>query len=372
MSDWQAVLFFLILWTILLVTASIVLVDEGTIGVVFRFRKFQRVLRPGLRFIIPVIESVEHHVTQTHQHELPDDPEKIDRIHDIPEPGKKLPFRVLQAGKDAALFYVKEKDAGDPSIDPRNPLTKWHTSNFDGLPEDMKEGIVTDSLNEPLTGEIAFVIEWNLEEDDDEKIRQFIKNVSPEEGRNRYEEVRKRMEDMVGRSLQELLGPITLGHARDRMTLFSEVIRMRLEELVGERSRDAVDLRPWGIHINDAYIKSIHPGRRVNEARADAATALSRKIEGIRDAEKEAETIRLKAEADAFAEEQKGIGEAKRIKAMADAMKDENARFLAALDVTETVAKEANLIITSSADGALATSIVAMAKGTTEALKDKK
>lgn len=371
MTVFSIVVFFLITWTILIVIASIVLVDAGSIGVVFRFRKFQRVLRPGLNFIIPVIESVERHVTQTHQHELPDEPEKIDRLHDIPEPGKKLPFRVLQAGRDAAIFYVEEKSADDPTIDPGNPLTKWRTSNFDGLPEDMKEGVSKDSLNEPITSEIAFVVEWNLVTDDDEKIRQFIESISPEGGRNRYEEVRKRIEDMVGRSLQELLGPVTLGHAMERMSLFSEMIKIRLETLVGERARTSGDLRPWGIHIGDAYIKSIHPGRRVNEARADAAAALSKKQETIRNAEAEAEAIRVRSEADAFAEEQDGIGKAKRIKAMAEAMKDENARFLTTLEVTETVAEKANFIIASQ-DGGLAATIAAVAKGTTDALKDKK
>ncbi|KKT12592.1 MAG: Band 7 protein [Parcubacteria group bacterium GW2011_GWC1_43_30] len=273
------VISFLSVWIILIVFIGLTPVKTGSIAVVFRFRRFVRIMQPGLNFRIPLIESVEYYSTQTHQEELPAEADMIDRVHDVAEAGKKLPFRVLMKGKGEAIFYIKKTE--------------------------------TD---------------------------------------NREEEVRKRIEDMASRTLQELLGPVTLGHAQEMMPLFSLLIRERIEILVGEKGEGD---RPWGIHIRDAYIKSIHPGRRVNEARADAAASVSKKQEAIRVAEGVATATRLQADADAFSEQRKGEGEAARIGAMAVVMTDDNARFIATLDVAEQVLPKANLVVMPSDLGAI-------------------
>lgn len=361
MTIFWIVMGFLLVWAILLVIASIVVVETGSIAAVFRFKKFRRVLKPGLNFIIPIFESVERYLTQTHQHELPDEPENIDRVNDTPERGKKLPFRVLQSGKEEAIFYVR-KDEGDPTIIRDSPITAWNAVHFQELDEPKKKSLEEDSLHAPLTSENAVVVEWHLDGSNRDSIENFIQNVTPESGRNREDEVRKRMEDMVARTLQELLGPVTLGHAREMITLFSMLIKERLEILVGEKPDPNIGPadKPWGIHIRDAYIKNIHPGRRVNEARADAAASVSKKQGTIRDAEAKAEATRVQADADAFSEGRKGEGEAARITAMAGAMKDENARFVATLDVAEQVLPKANTIIVPAGDMGVIASVLAL------------
>ena len=343
------ILGFLVIWTILLGIASVTLIKTGSIGAVFRFRKFVRTLQPGLNFVIPIIESVEYYSTQTHQEELPAEADDIDRVNAVPAPGKKLPFRVLMSGSGEAIFYVK-KSLGDPSIVANRPITAWNTVHIQDLDETRRKALEEDSLHAPLTGEIAVIVEWHLERDDESSIKDFVQNVTPESERDREEEVRKRIEDMASRAVQEFLGPVTLGHAREMMPLFSLLLTERLEILVGEKPdpNTGVADRPWGIHIRDAYIKSIHPGRRVNEARADAAAAVSQKQGVIRDAEGKAEATRVQATADAFSEEQKGKGEATRIREMAAVMVDDNARFVATLDVAETVLPKANTIIMPS------------------------
>ena len=369
MTIFQIVMGFIFVWAVLLLVISAVLVETGSIAVVFRFKKFRQVLEPGLNFIIPFIESVERYSTQTHQHELPAEPENIDRTNDIPEEGKKPPFRVLQSGKEEAIFYKKKPYflfvQGD------NPLAEWEQIHFQALDLATRKGLEEDSLHAPLTSEIAVVVEWYLESSNRISVEDFIRNVTPESGRDREEEVKKRAEDMVARTLQELLGPVTLGHAREMIPLFSLLIKERLEILVGEKPdpNTGVTDKPWGIHIRDAYIKSIHPGRRVNEARADAAASVSRKQETIRDAEAQAEAVRVRADADAFSEQRKGEGEAARIGAMATVMKDENARFIATLDVAEQVLPKANTIIVPAGDASVIASVLALGK---EMGKDKR
>ncbi len=303
---------FLFVWVVIIGIIGVTLVKTGSVAVVFRFRKFVRVLQPGLNFVIPLIESAEYYSTQTHQDELPDEADNIDRMNDSPAPGKKLPFRVLLSGMGEAIFYMKKAES-DTSVTANDPITAWNQVRFQDLDPDRKKALEEDSLHAPLTGEIAVVVEWYLKGNDENSIKDFIQNVTPESGRNREEEVRKRIEDMASRALQEFLGPVTLGHAREMMSLFSLLIKERLEILVGEKpDPPAADDKPWGIHIRDAYIKSIHPGRRINEARADAAASVSRKQGAIRDAEGKATATRVQADADAFSEQRKGEGEALR------------------------------------------------------------
>ena len=140
---------------LLLLTLSIFFIESGSLGAVFRFGKFRRVLEPGLNFIIPIIERVERYSTQTHQHELPDEPENIDRVSDVPPEGKKHPYLVMHAGKETAIFY-KKKDSSDPSIDPDRPTSRWEQVPFDKLDKETKEGL-SDSLHVPLTSELSAV-----------------------------------------------------------------------------------------------------------------------------------------------------------------------------------------------------------------------
>ncbi len=344
---------------LLYILLSLRTVEAGSIGAVFRFGKFVRAVRPGLQIVLLFVEKLEVYSTQTHQDELPDEPEYVDRVNDNPEPGKVSPFRVLHRGAKEAVFYEKT-NAWQQSLDPDNPLSGYREKRWAQFSPDEQRSMEEDSLHAPLTSEIAVAVEWYLD-NTNTAVQQFVENVEPVNGRSREEEVTKRMVDMANRTLQELLGPVTLGHARDLMAVFSALIKLRLEELVGERGRNN---KPWGIHIRDAYVKNIYPGRRVNEARANAAASVSNKQTTIRNAEAEAEATRQRAEAEAHQarvqadatahatrvnadakaheETKKGEGEAGRIKAMAEVMKDDNAKWLAQLDVAEQVLPHVN------------------------------
>lgn len=352
---------FLVVWAILIAIAGLTLGRTGEVAVVFRFGTFYRVLLPKTfpYFTIPLIDRVERYSTQVHQHELPDEPENIDRLNDIALPGKKLPFRIPHKGMAEAVFYVrKEYDVntrtGDP-FDSSRSMGELKRVRFSELPDAVQTAMQEDSLNAPLTSEAASVFEWRLKSEE-AHVRDFIQNISPEEGRTREEEVRKRAEDMITRTLQEYLAPTTLGHAIEMAPLFNRLVRERLEELVGEggaRAGGSSD-RPWGIHVGEAYLKPIHPGHTINDARAKAGATISNKFGTIRDAEAESAATRVKADANAFAEQRKGEGEAARIGAMTAVMRgNDDARFLAALDVAAEVLPKANLVIMPSDLGAI-------------------
>jgi regulator of protease activity HflC (stomatin/prohibitin superfamily) len=369
---WILVGLTLFLSSLYLVLSSIVTIDSSTVGFVFRWKKFRRVITPGLNFIIPVIEKVEIHSTATRQMELPDEPENIDRVSEVAPPGKKLPFRVPHKGMEEAYFYVKEEydvnaRTGNP-FDNTLPLHKLKLVRFHELPDQTQKAMQADPLNAPLTSEPPVAFEWHLKADDEKSIRDFIENVSPEAGRDRETEVRKRAEDTVSRILQEYLAPTTLGHAIYMAPLFSKLIKEELEILVGEKpdpKTGTID-RPWGIHIGEAFLKPFIVGRTINTARAEAAAAVSRKQDAIRISEGEAEATRnkaaaaadatrLQAEADRESEVKKGEGEAGRIAAMAKVWAtNPQAQVIAELDVKERgyEAYEKNTTVTTYAPGA--------------------
>src|SRR3989344_7866460 len=159
----------LFICVILLILLSIVTIESGSVGAVFRFGKFRRVLTPGLKLIIPLLEMVEEHSTQTHQNELPDEPENIDRTSDVPAEGKKHPYRVIFSGKEEANFYRKKPGKEkSPGL-----LKNYDVIRYTDLSEDEKRALDGDSIHAPLTGEVAVVVEWHLEEGA-KSMRRFI------------------------------------------------------------------------------------------------------------------------------------------------------------------------------------------------------
>jgi hypothetical protein len=327
------------------------------------------VLGPGLKNIIPLIEEVDVLSTATRQMELPDEPENIDRVSEVAPPGKKLPFRIAHKGMEEAIFYVRDDyDAGSRTGEPfdsSSELENLKKVRFSQLPDSTQEAMKTDSLNAPITSEASAVFEWHLKADDD-SIKKFIENVSPEAGRDRETEIRKRAEDMIAKILQEYLAPTTLGHAIEMAPVFNRYIKRELEYMVGEKKRPESEVeKPWGIQIGEAYLKPLYPGHSVNIARAEAAAAVSNKFTTLRNAEAEAGSIRTRAEAKAHEtrvqadadkdkEIKKGEGEAGRIAAMAEVWKNNpHAKDIAELDVRERFAEayQNNATVTTYAPG---------------------
>jgi len=359
----------LVLALVFLAIASYIMVDTGQVGATFLFGRFSRVLFPGLNWLIPLFERVEFHSVQTHQIELPTDAENIDR-NDPPAPGKKSPYRILHKGLKEATFYVrKDYDNTDPNANPFDnslPLKKLDKVLFRQLHPNVQEALEIDSINAPLTSEASVVFEWHLKSDEKDlkvvrkSLENFITNVSSEDGRDREEEVRKRADDMVSRVLQEILTPVTLGHATYMSSLFSKIIKERLEILVGEKPADPDAPKPdtgdknagdpdrsWGLHVGDAYLKPLNPGKRINEARADAGAAVSNKQKTILDAEaKKQEEILLgeaakqrkvlDSEAKKLSLINEGEGEAGRMKAKAQVFAEvPEAQLIAQFDLEE-------------------------------------
>lgn len=293
------VVFAVLAWLIYLAYASSINVHSGHVVAVFRFGRFDRVLRPGLNFIVPLIETTEKYPTQTQQFELPDDPEKIDRENKNPEPGKTLPLRVVHKGMEEARYYVRKewdpKNTREDPFDNTRPLSELKKVRFPELPESVQKALEDDILNSPLTSEASGVIEWHIE-GTDKSIEQLIENLHAEGDRDRVEEVRKRATDMVAKLLQEHVSPTTLGHAIFMAPAFNALLREEMEFLVGEKTRTGTPHdRPWGIHIDNAYLKPFDPGKTINKGRADAESA---KYQTIRSSEGQAAATRNQAAAE--------------------------------------------------------------------------
>lgn len=401
MPNYQIVLGSLMLFiAILLLVLSFTTIQTGYVAAVFQFGRFDRNLLPGPHFLIPGVEKAEIYPTTTKQFELPDEPENIDRINDAAAPGKKLPYRINHKGMQEARFYVTEdffnnkKRYIDENLDPFDntvPLTDLKQVHFSELPPRTQEAIRSDSLNAPLTGEWSAVFEWFLKGTDEKTIKQFIETVSPEGGRDRIEEVRKRADDIVASILRQYLAPTTLGHADFMADSFNKVIKQELEIMVGEKKRkeqtasqsatqepESED-RPWGIQIGTAFAKSPNAGRHVNTARAEAASAVSIKLKDITLAEgrASASVIETKASADnivttANANKKKrikeGEAEAKNIEDMAAAVMKPGGKFIMTNATAREVLPKARVIITPAGNTAMA-NILALGESITDELK---
>jgi len=350
MTTFEANLLFLTVALVLVAYMAATTVETSTMGLVFRFGKLVRILDPGLKFIWPFIERVEIHLTPPRQHELPTDPEFIDRISAVPPLGKLAPFRINHPPEKKAYFYRKRAGAG-------TGLDAYELIHFNDLTDEEKKTMEDDPLQTALQSEIAVAVEW-YPPTDFASVENFINNVSPTAGRDRTEEVRRRISDMVAFALQDLLGRVTMRHATEMMLVVSEEIQRRIEVLVGEKTdpNTGEKEKPWGIHISKLYIKQIYGGQTIATAMSNASAALANKQEVISIAEGEAQAVRTKAEADKFAaeraaeaaaytEEQRGKGEAKALEAMATAMEKPNARFLATLDAAREVLPKTRIIM---------------------------
>ncbi|MBX4206510.1 hypothetical protein KW784_01865 [Candidatus Parcubacteria bacterium] len=309
-------------------------IETGTVAAVFRFGKLVRKLDPGLGLTLWPIERVEVYPTSTNQIELPDESQNIDRDNDNPPPGKTKPYFVPHKAMTEAVWFLKK--AEDLSDDDPASYNKVH---WKGLGEDVKEAIAKEALHAGITAEWAAIVEWHLKGDTWEHVLNFVQNVSPEAGRNRKAEVRKRFDDEVSHFLGDILAPVTFGHASERLALFSTMLKERLEIAIGEITSSTSDPadKPWGIDVGKAFLKTPYSGRRVNEARADAVKATAER-EGMK-ARAEGEKAQKIAtfDAEAHGTRVNGQAEADALTAMAKAMKEPGAQELRALQVAEKV-----------------------------------
>lgn len=344
-------------------------VASGTASALFFLGKFARPLKPGPYVIIPILNKTQTHSTKPHQQELPNEQNRIDRVSEVPPVGMNAPYRITHPDMKSARFWVKDGyDEGvrtDPfPFDNTRSLSEMKEVGFEQLPDSIQGNMKLDMLAAQMISEIAFPIEWSIHV---EFIQNFIENVSDEYGVDRTEEVRRRCDDLVRKLLDEHLSSMTLRHSIYMASVFSKIIKTELEILVGEKPDPATNERcekPWGIDISKAYIKSFSPGVTVNKAMANASAAMGEiqvaesqshskqitanadKYAAERAAEAAAYTKKQLADAERYAETFKGLGEANRIRIMAKAVDNDNARFIAALDVAEQVLPKTTMILT--------------------------
>ncbi len=389
---------FLITLGLLIVASSfITIIETGEIATVERIGKLREdvILDPGPHFKLPLADKINRISTRVREDEFAANPEFIDRTEGNVLPGKKEPIRILHKGTGTAVFYVeRDKDV---------PLTKWDKVDFEtyldrtspkekasgsvidpgaDLPVDQKKraerkkSIENDPLQQPITTEVQFVVEWQISE---EEAIKFVRNVGSEET------ALKRMEDTVSRALQEFLGPTTAGHASEVMSHVSSIIEERIQILVGQIEDPELvkaneegtktyipcdeegdkNKRPsWGVKVINAYIKSINPGRTINLARNEAAKAVADKVKSIEASEARAEDVRLLSEANAKkdvlnARAQKkvkkleGEGEAERLGAIAEKVATPEGKFILQNETARQVLTNAKAIVMPSDLGAI-------------------
>lgn len=365
----------LVVGTLIVVTLSWVLgglttVKTGSTLAVYRFGELNRKADPGLNILLPGIDEGESYTTATQQDELPAEQQEIDS-------GARQPYRVLHQGKTEAFFY--ELKSGTDSLSEDDPA-KYEKTHYKDLPP-ARQAELVDALHVPLTSEMTYALGWRIALEDLEQLRNFVTNVSPKEGRNRAEEVRKRLEDITGSVLQAVLGHVTLAHAEVRIPLLSRLVKEEIEKVVGETSHlEKMDECPWGVNIVQGLIKGLTGGRRINESRANAGAAENDKVAEIARAEGAKKAQELKADADAYAkmrgaeasayeEKMRGQGERDYLQAVAESMSTPEGRYAAALGAAERVLPNAKLVLGNST-GAMA-DIIALGAGVVQAMTEK-
>ncbi|MEK7148250.1 MAG: hypothetical protein AAB758_03045 [Patescibacteria group bacterium] len=300
----------LALMFLIYLVGSFVITPATHFDVVFRLGKFHRIKWAGPGVVWLGFETRERYSIATHHEEIPAEPEKVYRGDPPVPPGMREVIRIPHSGLREAYFWVKKEykhgeerwETEDPFDNalPRSELTRVR---FSELPGHIQEAMEADSIHSPLTAEWAVIFTWSLKSDagkriTQENIKNFIENVNPQVGRDREQEVRKRGEDVIVGAMGELLAPTTVGHARYMSKLFSDLIKERLEIIVGEKEDPETKSKsesPWGIQIHSVSLKPPNLGETVNKARAEAAAATSKAQDRIRGAEGEAQAVVIEA-----------------------------------------------------------------------------
>ncbi|MBX4199875.1 hypothetical protein KW790_00180 [Candidatus Parcubacteria bacterium] len=354
------------IWVItfyLLMSLKVFAPDE--IAAVYRLNKRVEVVGPGgINFYPWLLYSVKRFKTQTVRVIIPGKKEQIVRNDDTPlQPGEVRPIRVLQTSLAAALFY-KPKVLGDPSKGYEDKLVTFQEF-VRGNPE-LERAMREDSLHSSLTTELISYVDWDLKthfQGDPKKhpLFDFVENVGSIESAN------VRIDSTVRGALQDLFAPLTAGHAAHVKGYLQELIKKRVEILVGEKNEDSeksptIAERPWGINVSAAQIEEINPGKRVNEARADEATAVSIRNKTVKDAEASRDANMKTADGDAYREKTIGEAEAEAFEKKSKILATDGGFRAAQLEAVKSVYKDADTIVTNGDLGNLVGALTAVNK----------
>ncbi len=300
-------------------------------GALLLFGKPVRQLDSGLTFVPRPFYSLIKETKLIIQLELPGEPEQIERAdQDKPGDKKKIPIRITHASLETAVH----PETGNP------------------LNEEQKKGLVNDPLIQRLTSEVSFIVRY--------KIKDYLKFLSTI---GSSEEASRQISDTVILTGQTELAKITLAHAFIYLESISRKIRNSVEYLVGEISREYLEKKTderagiddhkkdsWGIDVEDASIKLVDTGRRVNEKMADATAAGFGKRETIQKAEGEEERLTREGRGTANARQSLLEAEAKGLAALAKATSDEAGRLVLHLKTVQTALEKSKYSIFSGSD----------------------
>lgn len=317
-------------------------------GVYFLNRRW-RILRSGV-YLLPVfIFTVKKFSTNTHRQMTPGKKEDIVRDDTAPlVEGQVRAVRIIHASSENAHYWVK---------DPTEKKYGMRQDHYNDLPKEERDhrSSENDSLESSITTEIIAFTDFNLsceKKDDgslDESLFDFVENVGS------IERAGRRLDGTVRGALQELLAPITARHATEVKAFIEQLIKDRLELLVGEKfdrnDPEKVVEKKWGINISAFQIEEINPGKTVNSARADEAASISLKAKAIREGEAAAAVTRVNAEAEAFQEMTVGKAKAEAFTLMASALKTPEGILAAQLETAKTVLAKSGTIVLSGTNG---------------------
>lgn len=327
--------YWVIVWAVVAYVAlSIRILRYDQIAAVFFLGYPWKEIGPGGPHIVPLFISwARFFDTPTVQFEFPP-PDRVQKANqDNLAPGMVAPLRTTQAEARSATYWYKDNQE------------KWNQKSFSAFTKEEQKGLLADPLNNRLTTEPSIIIRWRIRRVAERTtLFDFIQNIGT------VEEANRQIEDTAVASMRALLANVTAGNALSSMPFISERIRENIEILIGDKAdlNGRMSEAPWGIDLTTVQIKDIDPGKTVNVSLSDAAAALKKREETITLAEGQAKATILASEAAREAEINKGKGERGRLDEVASAMKTEEGRFAAALDVAETTLPVAKPTIISS------------------------
>jgi regulator of protease activity HflC (stomatin/prohibitin superfamily) len=314
----------------------------------YKIGKRWRAVGPGGWGVFPLLFTSVKRVSTTNNRVIfPGKKSQIVRDDDVPlQWGQVRPMRIIHASRESALFYVH--------VDRDDPSSAWRLIPFSQLSPEEKELTEGDALQSSITTEDIAYVDWNLKAKSNnpdptkDPIFDFVENITSVGNAN------ERITSTCKGALQDLLGPITARHSISVKGHLQDLVKERVEILVGEKedpNNPGPAESPWGINITAVQIEEVELGKRVNAARSDEASAIAKGNE-----------TRTLANAAAYEEETRGAGKAAAFERMAKILETEGGHRAAKLEAAKEVLAKSGTIIMQSDPGDIISSLTATSK----------
>lgn len=365
------------IWVIICIYIAICaeIIGANEFMAVFRLGKEYKIYRKGLHFVWRPIQQGKRFPTEVIPEDFPGKPEKI-QTEDLEnlKPGHVKPIFIQHPSYKEALYFDPEKNELVPSLSYSEYIRRF---------PDMAKQLEEDQLSQAMTSEVDGTYMFNLIGDDDKdkegnpieipieqrKIFQFIRTV------NSIDKAKSLFLDAITAMLQDIMGKLTCRVCNTEKARISERFQRELEIFIGERKPDekqqketpqdvaekkegekSISTRhdhgePWGVHLANAFVKTVKPPKRVSEQMADSAAGVGQRKEDILNAQAESEATRLQGEAKAAATKADGEATAHAITVVAKAMENPHAQAARLYDIYEAAAGNANFVMASEIAG---------------------